>query len=250
MKKVYLRFYEELNDFLPPRKRKKQFLHALKTRQSVKDLIESYGIPHTQVDLIIVNGKSVNFFYSVKPDDEISVYPVFESFDIKNVTHLQQAPLRKTKFILDANLNKLAHYMRMFGFDTEISKNLSEIKLIARAKLTHRIIISRNRQLLKRRDVTHGYCLTSGDPKDQLEKILSRFDLYDSTTPFSRCFLCNSKLKKIAKEKIAEKLPKKVRVQHSEFTICESCHKIYWKGSHYKKMCKFIDNLKNDRRKL
>ncbi|MEA2104936.1 MAG: Mut7-C RNAse domain-containing protein [Candidatus Cloacimonadota bacterium] len=249
MKKVYLRFYEELNDFLPPQNRKIQFTHPIKTRQSVKDLIESFGVPHTQVDLIIVNRNSVNFSYIVKNDDEISVYPVFETFDIKNATHLQQSPLRKTKFILDGNLHKLVHYMRMLGFDTEFANQVSEEQLIKRAKIEHRIIISRNRKLMKRRELTHGYCLATTDWIKQLGKILSRFHLYEDLKPFSRCFLCNTKLQTIDKEKILNRLPKKVIEQQNEFTICEKCNKIYWKGSHYKKMLKFIEKLKNSEEK-
>ncbi|MDH3268303.1 MAG: twitching motility protein PilT, partial [Ignavibacteria bacterium] len=81
MHTIYLRFYEELNDFLPEERKKKRFVHNYIDRASVKDLIESIGVPHTEVDLILVNGKSVNFKYLIDDRDEVSVYPVFESFD-------------------------------------------------------------------------------------------------------------------------------------------------------------------------
>ena len=94
MHKIYLRFYEELNDFLPEEKRKKRFIHQFIDRTSVKDLIESLGVPHTEVDLILANGKSVNFKYLINDEDDISVYPVFESFDITAVQHLRPKTLR------------------------------------------------------------------------------------------------------------------------------------------------------------
>ncbi len=106
-KKVFIRFYEELNDFLPKEKQKKRFTHYFIDRTSVKDLIESLGIPHTEVDLILVNGKSVSFKYIIKNGDDISVYPVFESLDISDVQHLRAKPLRKPKFICDVHLGNL-----------------------------------------------------------------------------------------------------------------------------------------------
>ena len=118
MHKIFLRFYEELNDFLPEEKRKKRFLHQYIDRTSVKDLIESLGVPHTEIDLILVNGKSVSFKYLINDGDDISVYPVFESIDITGLQHLRPKPLRDPKFIADVHLGRLARYLRMLGFDT------------------------------------------------------------------------------------------------------------------------------------
>ena len=118
MHKATFRFYEELNDFLPKEKRKKRFEHNFIDRASVKDVIESFGVPHTEVDLIIVNGESKNFSYIINDGDDISVYPVFESIDISNLQKLRPEPLREPKFILDVHLGTLARYLRMLGFDT------------------------------------------------------------------------------------------------------------------------------------
>ncbi|KKK84713.1 hypothetical protein LCGC14_2780570, partial [marine sediment metagenome] len=112
------RFYEELNDFLPEGKRKTTFSLIFKGNPAVKDVIESIGVPHTEVDLILANSKSVDFFYQLKNGDIVSVYPVFESLDISSAAHLRAKPLRRTKYILDVHLGKLANYLRMLGFDT------------------------------------------------------------------------------------------------------------------------------------
>ena len=116
IKKVTFRFYEELNDFLPEEKRKVRFAHQFIDRASVKDMIESLGVPHIEIDLILANGKSVEFSYIVEDKDDISVYPVFESMDITDVQHLRSKPLRDPKFIADVHLGSLVKYMRMLGF--------------------------------------------------------------------------------------------------------------------------------------
>ena len=130
MHTIYIRFYEELNDLLPDERKKKRFEHHYLDRTSVKDLIESLGVPHTEVDLILVNGKSVGFDYIINDEDDISVYPVFESFDIKEVQHLRVEPLREPKFIADVHLGKLTRYLRIFGLDVFYKNNLTYEEII------------------------------------------------------------------------------------------------------------------------
>lgn len=243
MKTVHLRFYEELNDFLPLDKRKIRFSHSFKNHPSIKDMIESLGIPHTQVDFILSNNNSVDFNYIVQNGDDISVYPVFESVNIQDVAKLRPTPLRQIKFIADVHLGKLARYLRMLGFDTIYKNDFLKKEIIKIAKSEKRIILSRSRKLLKIKDITHGYCIASTDTEKQLKLILNRFDLTKNIKPFSRCMICNSKLKSVPKEKIIDKIPPKVKELHSDFAQCPNCKKIYWKGTHYIRMKKFIDNL-------
>jgi len=116
---AFFRFYAELNDLLPSRKRKElEHEFSFFGKNTVKDAIESFNIPHTQVDLIVVNQVSVGFDYLLNPGDRVSVYPVFETLDISPVTRLRPKPLRHPAFILDVHLGKLARLMRMAGFDT------------------------------------------------------------------------------------------------------------------------------------
>ncbi len=175
MLKVYLRFYEELNDFLPEKLRKIKFEKEFSGRQSVKDLIESTGVPHSEIDLILVNGISVDFNYLIKNDDEISVYPVFESFDISNITHLRSKLLRIPKFIADVHLGDLARYLRIIGIDTFYKNNISKNEIIKISLEEKRAILTKDRDLLKRNEITHGYWIRNSDTIEQVEEIIQRF---------------------------------------------------------------------------
>lgn len=243
-KTACFRFYEELNDFLPPEKRKIKFTHHFIDRASVKDMIESFGVPHTEIDIILINGTSVDFNYSVNDNDEISVYPVFESFDITNVQRLRPEPLRKPKFILDVHLGKLAKYMRMTGFDSLYENNITDDEIVQKSLQEKRTILTKNKGVLKRNDVTHGYFIRNENIIEQLKEVIDRFHLQNEIREFSRCLECNTLLTAAEKEKIFNELPPKVREWHNEFYQCSSCKKIYWKGRHYEKMIKIISEVK------
>ena len=245
MHKVYLRFYEELNDFLPEEKRKKRFTHQFIDRTSIKDLIESLGVPHTEVDLILVNGKSVNFKYLINDGDDISVYPTFESFDIAEVQHLRPKPLRKPKFVADVHLGRLTKYLRMMGFDVYYKNNLDDEEIINISIKERRAILTKDRGILKRNEVTRGYWVRSIKVEEQVKEVIQRFDLQKEMKEFSRCLECNDLLKSIKKETIIKQLPLKVAQTQNEFYQCPSCKKIYWKGTHQQRMLKFVQLLQN-----
>ena len=244
LEQANIRFYEELNDFLPPEQRKTNFNHALKKARSVKDLIESIGVPHTEIDLIIVNGESVDFNYLVKHGDHISVYPVFESLDISPLNHCQPKPLRNTRFILDAHLGRLAAYLRMLGFDTLYRNDYDDPELAETSANEHRILLTCDRRLLMRKQITHGYFVRERQPKQQLLEILKRFDLFNNQQPFTRCMHCNGLTQPVSKHKIEAQLLPKTKKYYDEFFQCEVCNKIYWQGSHYLKMRAMVDKIK------
>lgn len=244
MHRIQIRFYEELNDFLPEEKRKKRFEHHYIDRSSVKDLIESLGIPHTEVDLILVNGTSVGFEYLINDGDDISVYPVFESLDITDVQHLRPKPLRKPKFVADVHLGRLARYLRIFGFDVYYKNDLSDEDIVNISLAKKRAILTKDRGILKRNEVTHGYFIRSIFVEEQVKEVIKRFDLRKEIKEFTRCLECNTELIKIAKEKIAGKLPQKVNQSQEEFYKCPGCGKLYWKGTHHQKMLSFVHKIK------
>ena len=244
LKKVTLRFYEELNDFLPIDKRKKRFEHSFIDRTSVKDMIESLGVPHTEVDLILVNGNSVDFTYIVNDSDDISVYPVFESLDITNLQRLRAKPLRIPKFVLDVHLGTLAKYLRMLGFDALYKNNYKDEEIVKISLKEKRAILTKDRGILKRSEVTHGYWIRSTITKEQIIEVIKRFDLKSQMRKLSRCLLCNSLLKKISKERVTDRLPQKVKDSQHEFYHCKNCDKIFWKGSHYTKMMGIIEKIR------
>ncbi len=240
---VELRFYEELNDFLPINKRRVAFQHPLVANQSVKDLIESVGVPHTEVDLILVNGLSVDFSKIIKNGDKISVYPMFEVFDISSVAHLRPKPLREPKFILDVHLGKLARYLRLLGFDTIYNNQYEDSVIRDLARAEHRIILTRDVELLKHKKVTHGYWVRETNPEKQAVEILRKFDLQKNIIPFSRCLVCNGKLMSVNKKMIIQDLQPKTIKYYQAFYQCHHCHKIYWEGSHLVKMNALIKRL-------
>lgn len=238
------RFYAELNDFLSPDKQTLAFAHRFAASSSIKDIIESLGVPHTEVDLILVNGESVNFNYQVKNDDLISVYPVFESYDIKSVSRLRPKPLRITRFMLDVHLGKLAKYLRLLGFDTVYDRDaVDDAAIINQALKEKRIILTRDIGLLKNKKVTHGYWLRATNPKLQVKEILLRFNLINDMKPFTRCLECNGELVRLRKPSSAKKIPARIKATHQQFNECRDCKRIYWEGSHYAKMVKFVDEI-------
>lgn len=198
--RAHFRFYAQLNDHL---RRELQFRSLEKsffTPAAVKDLIESFGVPHTEIDLIVANGRPVDFSYLVQDGDRIAVYPTFESFDIGGEQRLRSAPLRNPKFILDVHLGKLAAYLRMLGFDAEYGRSLSDDQLAQISAAEHRILLTRDRGLLKRGSVTHGYWVRETDSRRQLAEITARLQLGYSVRPFTRCMACNGVLEPITKQ--------------------------------------------------
>jgi uncharacterized protein with PIN domain len=242
---ILIRFYEELNDFLKPELRKKDFRHIFFGNPTIKDTIESLGVPHPEVDLILVNGKSVDFSYRINYGDRISVYPEFELLDITPVNHLRPEPLRNPKFILDVHLGKLTAKLRMLGFDSLYSNNYSDPEIITIAIDEKRIILTHDTGILKNSVVDRGYWVRSLQPQTQLFEVVQKFDLTGKMKPFTLCMECNGKIQAFDKNRIKEKIPKRTMQFYDEFFICEICGKVYWKGSHYQNMLETIDKLKD-----
>jgi uncharacterized protein with PIN domain len=240
---VTLRFYAELNDFLPQSRRFCDFKVTMPPHTTVKHLVESLGAPHTEIDLILVNGASVDFHHIPQHADRISVYPVFESFDISPVIRLRPEPLRTSKFIADAHLGKLAIFLRMLGFDTLYQNDFEDHEMAVLSHQEQRIILTRDRGLLKRNQVTHGVYIHSTQPRQQLAEIIQRLQLSAFIQPFQRCLECNRLLQNVQKEQILESLPARTRERYDEFQKCPGCLRIYWKGTHYHRMQKFIEEV-------
>ena len=244
---AFFRFYAELNDFLPVARRQVTFPHPFDHRASVKDMIESLGVPHTEIDLILVDDQPVDFSYIVQDGDRIGVYPMFEAFDISPVARLRPQPLRQPKFVLDTHLGKLANYLRRLGFDTLYRNDYADDELARISAGEKRILLTKDRGLLKRSLVTHGYCVRAADPKRQVREVLDRFDLYSLIAPFTRCLRCNGPIEPVPKEIIVGRLPDNVAREQNEFYRCTACDQIYWPGSHYVSMQSFLANLLNSR---
>jgi uncharacterized protein with PIN domain len=179
----------------------------------------------------------------VQNGDRISVYPVFESLDVSSLTRLRPEPLREPRFVLDTHLGKLAHYLRLLGFDTLYDNGYEDDELAQISSREKRILLTRDRGLLKRSIVTHGYCVRGTNPRRQLTEVLRRFDLFEVVQPFRRCIRCNGLLEPVSKEAILHRLPPKTPEYYDEFRRCQACDQIYWKGSHFQRMQQFVERV-------
>lgn len=230
------RFYEELNDFLPPERRKVSFSYAFARRASVKDMIEALGVPHPEVDLIIANGESVGFDYLVRDGDRIAVYPMFESFDITPEVKVRARPMRTLRFVADVQLGTLARYLRLCGFDTLYQNDYLDDDLAEISSSEGRVLLTRDRSLLKRRIITHGYFVRRDDPREQLAEVFRRFDLASFTRPLTRCPRCNGVLEDVEKASIEHRLQPLTRKYYDRFRRCPRCGQVYWRGNHVRSM--------------
>ncbi len=249
-KTAIFRFYAELNDFLPPEQRQKDLTYRFWGNPSVKDAIEALGVPHPEVDLILVNQQSVDFNYRLQSGDRVAVYPVFELLDISTVTRLRPKPLRTPRFILDCNLGKLTRKLRMLGFDCLYQNNYSDQQVVEIACQQKRIILTRDIGLLKNKRVTHGYWVRATDPLQQLNEVVKKFDLFSAIRPFSRCLDCNGQIQEVPRSAVKGKVPDRVFRTFHQFFTCNTCQKIYWQGSHYQRMLDSIKHLTPSAEKL
>lgn len=237
------RFYGNLNDFLPADKRYQEFSRRLKERGSIKDTIEGIGVPHPEVNLILVNGTSVGFDYLVEVGDRVSVYPQFEQLDIATVSQVQPPPLTTAQFVLDVHLGKLAAYLRILGFDTLYRNDYDDDELAAISSAEDRILLTQDRGLLKRGIVTYGYVVRSPYPEEQIVEILNRYDLREAIAPLQRCPRCNGLLQPVAKADVLDQIPYYTGLTYDEFAQCQTCAQIYWQGAHYSRIQALIDRV-------
>ena len=243
MPQATFRFYEELNDFLPNEKRKRDFQAFFRPKSTVKDVIVSMGVPHAEVDLILVNGASVDFACPLEGGERISVYPVFESLDIRPCKNLGSKPLRHLRFVTDTHLDRLARYLRLLGFDTVYYNDFNPRGLIEVSIRQARVLLTRSSRVLKHKAITRGILVREVDPRMQLKTIFQRLDLRAEARPFSRCLCCNGLVRPISKQEVAHRLPSRVGASYQAFFLCSSCNRVYWKGTHFERMSRFVEEL-------
>lgn len=236
-------FYAELNDFLPPHKRQVRIDHFFAEKASIKDMIESLGVPHPEVDCIEVNGKSVDFSWIVQDGDIINVYPISATNLTTPTISVRPQPLSVIRFVLDIHLGKLATSLRLLGFDTLYRNDFEDEELARISSSQERILLTHDRGLLMRSMVSHGYYVRNTDPQQQVPEVMRRFNLFELVSPFKRCLRCNGVLEPVAKESVIDQLPETVQLQNNEFHRCCDCAQIYWKGSHYERLQQFIDSV-------
>jgi uncharacterized protein with PIN domain len=243
MPSAQFRFYGELNDFLPGEWRQRTIPYEFQGTPAVKDAIESLGIPHVEVELVLVNGESEPLAFRLQPDDRVAVYPMFETLDITPLLRVRREPLRRIAFAADAHLGKLARLLRLLGFDVVHSNGYRDDDLVRDAARDGRIVLTRDRALLKRSAVQHGYWIRSDRPLDQARAVVERFDLASLAEPFRRCLACNGLLSPAAKAAVLAQIPPRVAAWRDEYFRCADCGKLYWEGTHHPKLRQAIARI-------
>ena len=242
---AHIYFHDTLNDFLPATKKYKWINYSFTGSPALKDAIEALGIPHPEVDVILVNQQPASLQKSIQAADKIEVYPATTAFPELRQFSIQDKLPVSDKFILDVHLGKLAKSLRLLGFDTYFDVNIPDDKAIAAfSNVQNRIVLTRDIGLLKHKEIRRGYWLRSQNPKEQLHEVIRYFQLQNAFKPFTRCLACNNCLAPVAKEKVWDYIPPKTKLYYNEFYQCPNCARIYWQGSHYDKMKAFIQDLK------
>ncbi len=235
------RFYEELNDFLAPERRRREFTLPCARAATTKHMIEALGVPHTEVELILVNGESVGFGALLREGDRVAVYPKFEAFNIKPLLRVREQPLRDTRFVADTHLGTLARLLRMMGFDTLHDNSFADDEIERIALAQSRVVLTRDRDLLKRRTITHGCYVRALRAHQQLRELFERLDLARSARPFTLCPSCNAPLHALDKSQVEHRLPPHVRELYQCFATCEVCGRVFWEGEHWQRVRAMVD---------
>ncbi len=237
-------FHEELNEFLLREQRGREFSVPCARNATTKHMIEALGVPHTEVEVILINGYAVGFDRLLRDGDRVAVYPRFESPAIKPPLRLREWPLRVIHFVADSHLGGLARLLRMAGFDTLYRNDYRDSEIAGIAGRERRIVLTRDRDLLKQRGISHGCYVHALKPARQFAEIVARLDLARSFCPFTLCLECNAPVRTIDKQSIFSALPESIKVLHEHFTICDHCGRVFWEGSHWQRMRQLLDTTK------
>ena len=237
------RFYGELNDFLPRERRGQAITTPCARMATTKHMIEALGVPHTEVELVLVNGESASLDLLIEDGDRVAVYPQFTRFDLGGLARVQMLPAGRLRFVADAHLGGLARLLRMAGFDTLYDNALRDDQVEALAAEEDRVVLTRDRDLLKRRTIAYGCYVRALRPQEQLREMFERLGLAERARPFSRCLHCNAPLRKAARREVAARLPLRILETQDEFRTCDVCGRVYWKGSHWERMSEQLSGL-------
>lgn len=226
-----------LNDFLEISEPASAVTIEFELSPSVKDQVESQGIPHTAVQRLEINGIQQNWSYNLCNGDEITLYPYSRDSSC--------APIfRKPKqFIADVHLGKLANTLRLLGFDTIFNTDWSDKEIIERSNNEQRMILTRDLGLLKDGAAQYGYWIRSTDPDVQITELFQRFELSLFVAPFTRCMKCNGQLQQVDLATVKDDVPAKVQDWHSDYWQCRNCEQVYWQGSHFKQLQQKVEKL-------
>jgi uncharacterized protein len=234
--RIHVRCYEELNEYLPPGRRKLRFEQAVAQGATVAGLLEMLGIPAQEVDLVLVDDESVGLGHRLYDGARVSVYPVFESFDIAPLARVGREPRRRLRFVADVHLGRLAGCLRMAGFDTLYRSDYTHGELVALASRVGRVLLTCDRALAGNRDLTRVYLVRAARAREQLAEVLERFDLYRLARPLTRCPRCNHPLAAVDRAVAAGHQPAAKAERDEGYWQCTGCDRLYREGPHVQRM--------------
>jgi uncharacterized protein len=242
--KVRICFHGDLHVFLGSRAPSDAiFERRLSEKTSIKDVIESCGVPHPEIDLILVDEQPVGFDRTLANEAKVEVFPVQNSDTVHTDKRLQTADI--SRFVADGHLGKLARNLRLLGFDVAYDQTADDHQLLEVMVRENRALLTRDRRLLMHAIVQHGYCPRSQNANEQTIEVVRRFDLSELIAPFTRCLRCNAPLQQTAKADIIDKLEPLTKIYYDQFRRCPGCNQIYWSGSHFLKLKKRIEEIRS-----
>jgi hypothetical protein len=243
MATIHLRLYEELNDYLPAERRKRTFACQAADGATVGEVVDGLGVPREAIDMALADGTAVGFDHRVRDGERVALYPVFEAFDVGPVTALAGRPLRRTRFVLDVHLGRLARYLRLLGLDSLYRNDATDDELAAVSAAEGRVLLSRDRALVGRRDLSHAYLVSATAPRAQAVEVVRRLDLAGQVRPFRRCLVCNAEVAMIAVDEVVAPLPEWVRATQGQVARCPDCGRLYWRGGHWRRMQQLLNAI-------
>jgi uncharacterized protein with PIN domain len=242
------RFFAELNDFLPRERRQREIACSWFRDATAKHMIEALGVPHTEVELIALNGAPAGFGQLLQEGDRLDVYPDHSAGIVlgdMNAYILRPGYEGRPRFVADAHMGGLARLLRRAGFDTLYSNTFQDSEIARISESEQRIVLTRDRDLLKQKNITYGCYLHARLPEQQWQELLQRWGLAQSLKPFSLCVECNTPLHAVEPAAIAHRVPPRVLQRYQEFTMCDCCRRVYWPGSHWERMQQVLRDQEN-----
>uniref|UniRef100_I2PX94 Twitching motility protein PilT n=1 Tax=Desulfovibrio sp. U5L TaxID=596152 RepID=I2PX94_9BACT len=238
-----LTFRGELTDLLRRPAKDGVIVYPVTRAASVKDVIEALGPPHTEIHGLLADGRPVAFGHRLSSGERITVLPAAFPIDVTVPTLLRPKALPRLAFAVDANAGRLALFLRTLGFDAAYDRNIEDADLAEQAAREGRVVLSRDRDCLKRSAIVHGRVIRANEPREQLQDVLAAYGLAPPYAAFSRCTRCNTPLVPVDKAAVLPLLLPKTRRYFEEFHQCPDCGRVYWPGSHHEHMADWIRGL-------
>jgi hypothetical protein len=229
---LIIEFEKSFDFFLSRKVSHGRALCPLDRKAGVKDIVESYGVPHTEIGSLVFNRRPVDFSFVCLTGGILSVGAVQPPFDVCSPSFLRPHPACGVRFIADVNVMRLGRLMILAGFDVCCSSSYEDAQIADIAEQESRIVLTRDTRLLMRKKITFARRIRAQEPYAQLMETLSFFGLKGALSFFTRCTRCNTLLQPVTKAAVLPLLEPRTRRYYNEFLQCPRCSQVYWPGSH------------------